>query len=49
MHLWILPSGLKQGWDNYCPASKFQWKMPEFSAIANTPKITKVANTGIYD
>ena len=37
-----------QGWDEYCPAGKFQWKMPENSGMANTPKITEVAYTGIY-
>ena len=36
-----------QGWDKYCPAGKFQWKMPENAGTANTPKITEVANTGI--
>ena len=39
----------EQGWDEYCPAGKFQWKMPENSGMANTPKITEVANTGIYE
>ena len=38
-----------QGWDKYCPAGKFQWKMPEIAGMANTPKITEVANTGIYE
>ena len=38
-----------QGWDKYCPADKFQWKMPEKASMANTPKITEVANTGIYE
>ena len=38
----------KQGWDEYCPVGKFQWKMPENSGMANTPKITEVAYTGIY-
>ena len=38
-----------QGWDEFCPAGKFQWKMPENSGMANTPKITEVANTGIYE
>ena len=42
----VLPS--YQGWDEYCPAGKFQWKMPENSGMANTPKITEVAYTGIY-
>ena len=40
---------VKQGWDNYCPAGKFQWKMPEKAGTANTPKITEVANTGIFE
>ena len=26
-----------QGWDNYCPAGKFQWTMPEKTSMANTP------------
>ena len=41
--------GFVQGWDEYCPAGKFQWNMPEISGMANTPKITEVANTGIYE
>ena len=38
-----------QGWDEHCQAGKFQWKMPENSGMANTPKITEVANTRIYE
>ena len=38
-----------QGWDKYCPAGKFQWKMPDNAGTANTPKITEVANTGTFD
>ena len=38
-----------QGWDKYCPTGKFQWKIPENAGMANTPKITEVANTGIYE
>ena len=38
-----------QGLDKYCPASKFQWKMPDNAGTANTPKITEVANTGTYE
>ena len=40
---------LEQGWDKYCPAGKFQWKMPDNAGTANTPKITEVANTGTYE
>ena len=39
----------EQGWDKYCPAGKFQWKMPDNAGMANTPKITEVANTGTYE
>ena len=39
----------RQGWDKYCPAGKFQWKMPEIAGMANTQKITEVANTGNYE
>ena len=35
-----------QGWDKYCPAGKFQWKILDNAGMANTPKITEVANTG---
>ena len=42
-------SSKKQGWDKYCPAGKFQWKMPENAGTANTKKITEVANTGTYE
>ena len=38
-----------QGWDKYCPAGKFQWKMMDNAGTANTPKITEVANTGTYE
>ena len=42
-------SRVQQGWDEYCPAGKCQWKMPENSGMVNTPKITEVANSGIYE
>ena len=38
-----------QGWDKYCPAGKFQLKMLEKAGRANIPKITEVANTGIFE
>ena len=41
MHLWILLSGLKQGWDKHCPASKFQWKMPESTGMQILQKSLK--------
>ena len=49
-----VPPGLttgvqSQGWDKYCPAGKYQWKMPENAGMANTQKITEVANTGTYE
>ena len=42
-------STVGQGLDKYCPAGKFQWKMPDNAGTANTPEITEVANTGIYE
>ena len=45
----ILLPCCRQGWDKYCPAGKFQWKMPDNAGMANTPKITEVANTGTYE
>ena len=48
-HFYIVKTIEAQGWDKYCPAGKFQWKMPEIAGMANTLKITEVANTGIYE
>ena len=45
----FLYMGKPQGWDKYCAAGKFQWKMPDNAGTANTPKITEVANTGTYE
>ena len=39
----------RQGRDNYCPAGKFQWKMPDNAGMANTPKIIEVANAGTFE
>ena len=35
-----------QGLDKFCPAGKFQWKKPDNAGMANTLKVTEVANTG---